>query len=72
MCEVFVKGKRVDFHWWNRLPDGEEVDITREQFGPHESVAGGIDRNRSTDSTRLDDQYILLSSRVCAYLEQLP
>ena len=31
--EVIVDGERVDFHWWNRLPDGEQVDITLEQFG---------------------------------------
>jgi hypothetical protein len=33
--EVHVDGERVDFHWWNRLPDGSEVDLTREQFAPH-------------------------------------
>jgi hypothetical protein len=25
-------------HWWNRLPDGTEVDLTREQFAPGEVV----------------------------------
>ncbi|KAA1395775.1 YunG family protein [Aeromicrobium ginsengisoli] len=62
--------ERVDFHWWNRLPDGEQVDITLEQFGPHEHVVGGIDVLRPTGSTRLDQQYALLSARVSARLAQ--
>lgn len=66
--EVIVQGERVDFHWWNRLPDGKEVDITREQFGSHESVIGGTDVSRPTGPTRLDTEYALLSSRVSARL----
>jgi hypothetical protein len=31
-------GSRQGFHYWNRLPDGSEVDLTREQFAPHEVV----------------------------------
>ncbi len=31
-------GSRQGVHWWNRLPDGREVDLTREQFAPHEAV----------------------------------
>jgi hypothetical protein len=76
--EVFVDApdgsgllpERVDFHWWNRLPDGEQVDITLEQFGPHEHVVGGLEVARPTGRTRLDSQYALLSSRVAARLAQ--
>lgn len=68
--EVMVDDERVDFHWWNRLPDGEQVDITLEQFGPHEHVVGGLDVVRPTGRTRLDTQYALLSSRVAARLAQ--
>jgi hypothetical protein len=76
--EVFVDAapgsglppERVDFHWWNRLPDGEQVDITLEQFGPHEHVVGALDVVRPTGRTRLDAQYALLSSRVAARLAQ--
>lgn len=71
MGEVIVEGVRVDYHWWNRMPDGEEVDITRGQFGLHESVVGGIDVSRPTGPTRLDAQYALLSSRVSTRLAQL-
>ncbi|WP_051683850.1 hypothetical protein [Blastococcus sp. URHD0036] len=31
-------GSRQGVHWWNRLPDGREVDLTREQFAPDEVV----------------------------------
>lgn len=31
-------GTRQGVHWWNRLPGGEEADLTREQFAPHERV----------------------------------
>lgn len=72
MGDVVVEGEWVDYHWWNRLPDGEEIDITRGQFGPHEVVIGGIDVNRPTGSTRLDAQYALLSARVSSRLTQMP
>jgi hypothetical protein len=68
--EVFLSGERTGFHWWNRLPDGEQVDITLEQFGPHEHVVGGIDVLRPPGPTRLDSQYALLSARVSARLAQ--
>lgn len=70
MGEVIVDGQRVDFHWWNRLPDGEQVDITLEQFGPHEHVVGAMEVVRPTGATRMDKQYALLSSRVSARLAQ--
>jgi hypothetical protein len=31
-------GSRQGVHWWNRLPGGTEIDLTREQFGPGERV----------------------------------
>ena len=63
-----VGGTPIAFHWWNRLPDGEQVDITLEQFGPHEHVVGAMEVRRPTGTTRLDTQYALLSSRVSARL----
>ncbi|GAA3520531.1 hypothetical protein GCM10022234_15320 [Aeromicrobium panaciterrae] len=66
--EVFVDGEPIDFHWWNRFPDGEQVDITLEQFGEHEIVVGAMEVRRPTGKTRLDAQYELLSSRVSARL----
>ncbi|WP_456901751.1 YunG family protein [Geodermatophilus sp. SYSU D00663] len=34
-------GSRQGVHWWNRLPGGREVDLTREQFALHEVGGGG-------------------------------
>lgn len=70
MGEVLVDSEPVDYHWWNRLPDGEDIDLTREQFGPHEVVVGGVEVDRPTGPTRLDAQYDLLSSRVSTRLAQ--
>jgi hypothetical protein len=34
-------------HYWNHLPDGQEVDFTREQFGPYAVVGAAEPRERS-------------------------
>jgi hypothetical protein len=31
-------GTRQGVHWWNRLPDGTEIDLTREQFASYEII----------------------------------
>ena len=31
-------GSRQGVHYWNRLPDGTEIDLTREQFARDELV----------------------------------
>src|SRR5690242_14988757 len=33
-------------HYWLRLEDGSEIDLTREQFGADVSVGGGEPRDR--------------------------
>ncbi len=70
--EVHVRGERVDFHWRNRLPDGSEIDLTREQFSVQESVIGGVYVPRPTGWTRLDYEYSLLSGRVAEHLKRSP
>ncbi|MEV7536139.1 hypothetical protein ACFRFJ_09795 [Streptomyces hydrogenans] len=64
--EVHVDGARVDYHWWNRLGEGVEVDLTREQFGPEETVTAGtvIPRPPFAEWRRLHDEYTLLRERV--------
>lgn len=64
--EVRVNGERVDFHWWNRLPGGLEIDLTREQFSAHEVVTDGvaITRPPDTEIKRLKAEYELLRRRV--------
>jgi hypothetical protein len=64
--EVLVDGERVDFHWWNRLPGGLEIDLTRDQFAAHETVTDGIAivRPPNTEIKRLRAEYELLRRRV--------
>ncbi|MET9803418.1 hypothetical protein [Streptomyces sp. NPDC006368] len=62
--EVHVNGERVDYHWWNRLSKGFEIDLTREQFGPEEIVTGGIVIHRPPVPRRLGQEYELLRDRV--------
>lgn len=62
--EVTVDGEQVDFHWWNRLGLGIEIDLTREQFGPHEVVTGGTVIDRPAEIVRLREEYETLRGRV--------
>ncbi|MEU9522595.1 hypothetical protein [Streptomyces sp. NPDC048224] len=62
--EVHVGGERVDYHWWNRLGMGVEIDLTREQFGPRETVVGGVVVCRPAEIRRLREEYELLRDRV--------
>ena len=66
--EVVVGGEQVDYHWWNRLPNGTEVDLTRGQFGPDEQVVGCEVIERPTGNHRVEAQYDLLRRRVLAEL----
>lgn len=68
--EVPVSGSRVDFHRWNQFPDGREVDLTREQFGAHESVTDGTAVERPRRATRLDREYSLLRDRVSDLIDR--
>ncbi|MDT0444017.1 YunG family protein [Streptomyces johnsoniae] len=62
--EVMVDGERTDYHWWNRLGLGVEVDLTREQFGPEEIVTEGVVVPRPPTFVRLREEYELLRDRV--------
>ncbi|MEU5718905.1 hypothetical protein AB0G71_24665 [Streptomyces sp. NPDC020403] len=62
--EVHVDGERVDYHWWNRLGMGIEIDLTREQFAPHEIICAGVVIERPAQIVRLREEYELLRDRV--------
>ncbi|WP_058041492.1 YunG family protein [Streptomyces roseifaciens] len=62
--EVRVDGVQTDFHWWNRLGEGVEIDLTREQFSPEEIVTGGLVIPRPPEIKRLREEYELLRERV--------
>ncbi len=68
--EVHVDGLRTGYHWWNRLPDGTDLDLTIGQFQPGEIVTGGtvLPRPPGTPFKRCRGQYELLRHRVLSTL----
>ncbi len=70
--KVFTRdGTLQGYHWWNRLPDGTELDLTREQFRDGETITAGTFVPRPNRSpTRCREQYELLRRRVLSYLNQ--
>ncbi|MFG1925912.1 hypothetical protein [Cryptosporangium sp. NPDC048952] len=71
--EVHVDGVKTGNHYWNRLPDGTEVDFTGEQFHPEEIVVNGQVLHRPSDAPRrFREQYELLRQRVFDALDRPP
>jgi len=71
--EVQVDGVKVGNHYWNRLPDGTDVDFTADQFFPAEVVANGQVVHRPPDAPRrCREQYELLRERVLTALPSAP
>lgn len=67
--EVRVAGERTGVHYWNRFGAGVEVDLTRDQFGPEESVVGAeVVTRPAGPPKRCREEYELLRSRVLAGL----
>ncbi len=67
MCgEVYgVHGGRQGFHWWNRLPDGSQIDLTRDWFRAGQVVMEGVSVPRPMrHSLRRGEEYALLRGRV--------
>ncbi len=67
--EVHVDGVQTDFHWWNRLAGGHEIDLTREQFAPEEIVTEGTVVVRPPQIRRCREEYELLRARVLERLD---
>jgi hypothetical protein len=61
-----LDGSRQGVHFWNRLPGGTEVDLTREQFREGETVHAPSVVPRPPDLTvgRLASQYRVLAERL--------
>ncbi|MEU6393642.1 hypothetical protein [Streptomyces sp. NPDC046939] len=70
--EVHLDGVQHGFHWWNRLPSGVELDVTREQFMSGQVVTAARVVKRPPGPLRRWDQYLLLRERVIEYLGHLP
>lgn len=68
---LHADGRRQGVHYWNRLPDGSEVDLTREQFVGGEVVqddAAVQHRPGDLSGGRTYAQYVVLRDRVAAAL----
>lgn len=62
---LWPDGSRQGWHYWNRLPDGSEVDLTVEQFLDGEVVQPGRVVERPPGAPRrCQAQYAMLSERV--------
>jgi 8-oxo-dGTP pyrophosphatase MutT (NUDIX family) len=61
-------GSRQGLHYWNRLPDGRELDLTREQFRRGEVVGPPQEVARPPDVTRgrMAGNYHLLAHRIAS------
>jgi len=65
--EPFPKFAHMRSHYWNRLPDGSERDLTRPQFGddpPHITIAETRTRAYVLSTAATMERYKLLSWRI--------
>ncbi|MER7009256.1 NUDIX domain-containing protein [Dactylosporangium sp. NPDC000555] len=70
---VTAGGEPAGHHYWNRLPDGTELDLTRDQFRPGELVVGGEPvPPPDGPPARCRGQHALLRHRVLTGLGRLP
>ncbi|MDQ2850195.1 MAG: nucleotidyltransferase domain-containing protein [Actinomycetota bacterium] len=70
VAQVQVNGSTDGVHYWNRLPGGQEIDLTRTQFSPAETLgdAKRVDRTPGMPPRRGADTYLLLRRRVSELL----
>ncbi|MEV5593452.1 hypothetical protein [Streptomyces sp. NPDC052496] len=71
--EVHLGGEQHGHHWWNRLPSGIEIDLTREQFQRGQVVSGAraVPRPEGRPPRRAEE-YELLRGRVWQALGRTP
>lgn len=70
---VLAGGRPAGHHYWNRLADGSEVDLTRDQFSPDEVVSAGVVvAVPAGPPRRCRGQHALLRHRVLTGLGRLP
>jgi hypothetical protein len=71
--DVHQDGDPQGYHWWNRLPSGIELDLTREQFVRGQVVSGARVVERPPGRLpRRWEEYLLLRRRVSERLGPLP
>jgi len=70
--EVHLHGEQHGFHYWNRLPSGVDMDLTREQFRVGQIVTPGHVVARPPGPLRRWAEYLRLRDRVIEHLGHLP
>ncbi|MHB8648805.1 MAG: YunG family protein [Gaiellaceae bacterium] len=61
-ADVSRNGERVERHAWNRLPTGEEIDLTRSQFRDRSlQIGAGVPREPRSQSARPGAHELLLA-----------
>jgi hypothetical protein len=71
--KVYHLEKQQGFHWWNRLPSGVELDLTREQFQQGQTITEArIVVRPPGPLPRRWEGYLLLRQRVTEHLGDLP
>lgn len=69
VASVLRDGDPIGVHYWNRLPGGLEIDLTRDQLVPEESLADAREVPRPSGlPVHGLEPYLLLSQRVRALL----
>lgn len=75
-AEVYRDHQLVGTHYWNRLPGGEEVDLTADQFLPNEALVGRREVPRPADGAWQEHPgyppYLTLKQRVATMLGDVP
>ncbi|UCM89519.1 YunG family protein [Streptomyces marincola] len=71
--EVHLDGNPCGYHWWNRLPNGVEIDLTREQFRQGQTISGSrVVPRPPGPPRRRAAAYRLLRQRVADFIGPLP
>lgn len=63
-AEVFLGGEKVEYHYWNRLPSGFDIDLTREQFTRGETFSDPREVEPQAPGPEHAPGYALLAERV--------
>jgi len=64
-----ANGTRQGVHYWNRLPDGTEIDLTRDQFTDNEVISPPRTVQRpGGPPKRCAEQYLTMKGRVLSTL----
>ena len=70
-AEVFRDGRRIESHMWNRLPNGMDVDLTRDQFRDGDVIGEPSVRPRNPNIAQPEhpryhryQAYLVLAERV--------